>query len=68
MRGRLAEAEERRRQQSEAKLKTVRETTGLERHNRMRSASATMREAHYSATVDKRQRQLQGRRMTEHCL
>ena len=61
MRARLEEAEERRKAQSEAKLKVVRETTGLERHNRMRSASATRREAHYSATVEKRQKQLQGR-------
>ena len=61
MRARLEEAEERRKAQSEAKLKAVRETTGLERHNRMRSASATRREAHYSATVEKRQKQLQGR-------
>ena len=51
MRARLEEAEERRKAQSEAKLKVVRETTGLERHNRMRSASATRREAHYSATL-----------------
>ena len=59
MRARLEEAEERRKAQSEAKLKVVRETTGLERHNRMRSASATRREAHYSATLEKRQQQLQ---------
>ena len=59
MRARLEEAEERRRAQSEAKLKAVRETTGLERHGRMRSASATRREAHYSATLEKRQQQLQ---------
>ncbi len=59
MRSKLAEAEERRKQLSEEKMKVVRETTGLERHNRMRSASATRREAHYSATVEKRQRQLQ---------
>merc|ERR1711879_529000 len=50
----LAEAELRRKELEEEKVKTV-----LERHGRMRSASAMRREQQYSATVAKRQAQLQ---------
>ena len=56
---RLAMAEERRKAQEEEKVKLVLERSGLERHGRMRSASARRREDKYSATVAKRQAQLQ---------
>ena len=55
----LAEAELRRKELEEEKVKTVLERSGLERHGRMRSASANRREQAYSATVAKRQQQLQ---------
>ena len=55
----LAEAEVRRKELEEEKVKTVLERSGLERHGRMRSASAYRREQAYSATVAKRQQQLQ---------
>ena len=55
----LAEAELRRKELEEEKVKTVLERSGLERHGRMRSASAMKREQQYSATVAKRQAQLQ---------
>ena len=55
----LAEAELRRKELEEEKVKTVLERSGLERHGRMRSASAMRREQQYSATVAKRQAQLQ---------
>ena len=43
----------------EEKVKTVLERSGVDRHGRMRSASAYKREQQYSATVAKRQQQLQ---------
>ena len=49
----------RRKELEEEKVKTVMERTGLERHSRLRSASAYKREQLYSATVAKRQQQLQ---------
>merc|ERR1712141_64058 len=55
----LAEAELRRKELQEEKVKQVMDHTGLERHGRMRSASAYRREQLYSATVAKRQIQLQ---------
>ena len=55
----MAEAELRRKELEEEKVKTVLERSGLERHGRMRSASAMRREQLYSATVAKRQAQLQ---------
>ena len=55
----LAEAELRRKELEEEKVKHVMERSGLERHGRMRSASAYKREQAYSATVAKRQLQLQ---------
>lgn len=55
----MAEAELRRKELEEEKVKTVLERSGLERHGRMRSASAMKREQAYSATVAKRQQQLQ---------
>ena len=59
---RLADAEERRRAAEEEKVKAVLERSGLERHGRLRSASALRRERKYSATVAKRQQQLQDMR------
>ena len=59
MAARLREAEERRRAVEEEKVKVVMERSGLERHGRLRSASALRRENKYSATVAKRQLQLQ---------
>lgn len=56
---RLALAEERRKAQEEEKVKSVLERSGLERHGRMRTASARRRENKYTATVAKRQAQLQ---------
>lgn len=58
----LAEAELRRKELEEEKVKSVLERSGLERHGRMRSASAMRREQLYSATVAKRQQQLQDMR------
>jgi len=55
----LAEAEVRRKELEEEKVNNVMERSGLERHGRMRSASAYKREQQYSATVAKRQQQLQ---------
>ena len=55
----LAEAELRRKELEEEKVKTVLERSGVDRHGRMRSASAYKREQQYSATVAKRQQQLQ---------
>ena len=55
----LAEAELRRKELEEEKVKQVLERSGVERHGRMRSASAMKREQLYSATVAKRQQQLQ---------
>ena len=54
----LAIAEERRKAAEEEKVKTVLERSGLERHGRMKSASAYERQKQYSATVAKRQQQL----------
>ena len=54
----LAVAEERRKAAEEEKVKTVLERSGLERHGRMKSASAYERQKQYSATVAKRQQQL----------
>ena len=51
----LAEAELRRKELEEEKVKIVLERSGLERHGRMRSASAYKREQQFSATVAKRQ-------------
>ena len=59
MSARLAEAEERRRHNTEEKMKQVLERSGVERHGRMRSASALRRENRYSEAVNKRQSQLQ---------
>ena len=58
----LAEAELRRKELEDEKVKNVLERSGLERHGRMRSASAMRREQLYSATVAKRQQQLQDMR------
>ena len=55
----LAEAEVRRKELEEEKVNNVMERSGLERHGKMRSASAYKREQQYSATVAKRQQQLQ---------
>lgn len=55
----LAIAEERRKAAEEEKLKTVLERSGLERHGRLRSASAYERQKQFSATLAKRQHQLQ---------
>ena len=55
----LAQAELRRKELEEEKVKNVLERSGVERHGRMRSASAYKREQQYSATVAKRQQQLQ---------
>ena len=55
----LAEAEVWRKELEEEKVNNVMERSGLERHGRMRSASAYKREQQYSATVAKRQQQLQ---------
>lgn len=55
----LAEAEQRRKALEEEKIKTVLEHSGLDRHGRLRSATASAREQLYSATVAKRQQQLQ---------
>ena len=55
----LAEAELRRKELEEEKVKTVLERSGLERHGRLRTASAMRREQNFSATVAKRQQQLQ---------
>lgn len=55
----LAEAELRRKELEEEKVKMVLERSGLERHGRMRSASGYKREQLYSATVQKRQLKLQ---------
>ena len=54
----LAIAEERRKAAEEEKVKTVLERSGLDRHGRMKSASAYERQKQYSATVAKRQQQL----------
>ena len=54
----LAVAEERRKAAEEERVKTVLERSGLERHGRMKSASAYERQKQYSATVAKRQQQL----------
>lgn len=59
---RLAEAEERRKAVEEEKVNKVVERSGIERHGRLRSASAMRREQKYSATVAKRQTQLQDMR------
>jgi len=56
---RLAEAESRRKELEESKVKSVIERSGLERHSKLRSASALRRENKYSATVAKRQAHLQ---------
>lgn len=56
---RLAEAESRRKAVEEERVKNVLERSGLERHGRMRSASALRRDNKYSATVANRQQQLQ---------
>ena len=56
---RLAEAEERRKAQAEEKVKKVIEHSGIEKHERMRSASAMRRERKFSASMAKRQAQLQ---------
>ena len=55
----MEQAEVRRKELEEEKVKTVLERSGLDRHNRLRSASAYQREKQFSATVAKRQQQLQ---------
>ena len=56
---RLAEAEERRKAQAEEKVKQVIERSGIEKHENRRSASAMRRERKFSASMAKRQAQLQ---------
>merc|ERR1719245_2246149 len=55
----LATAEARRKELSEEKVKSVLERSGLERQERLKSASQYERQKIFSASVEKRQKQLQ---------
>ena len=55
----LAVAEARRKELSEEKVKSVLERTGLQRQERLKSASQYERQKIFSASVEKRQKQLQ---------
>ena len=55
----LAIAEARRKAVEEEKVKIVLERSGIEKHGRLKSASQYERQKMYSATVEKRQKQLQ---------
>ena len=52
-------AEARRKELSQEKVKSVLERSGLERQERLKSASQYERQKIYSASVEKRQKQLQ---------
>ena len=56
---RLALAEDRRLSQNAQRIQHVIEHTGLDRHSRQKSASSVKRQERYSATLVKRQEQLQ---------